>query len=106
MLPRSSRLPYREFCSREYRVKKALFFTLKVKKGITKENRLGIVIGVAAEKSAARRNFWKRHANAVFQKIPNAGSDLLLIFSKDIKNATLKDFKKEFLRAAGIDTIT
>jgi len=100
MLPQSSRLPYREFRSRGYRAVTTPFFTLKTKKGVTPRNRLGIVIGVAAEKNAARRNFWKRHTKTVFQTLPDCGNDYLIIFSKNIKDSTLKRFKEEFLRAA------
>ena len=75
------------------------FFVLKIKKAPTKENRIGIIISAAIEKDASRRNFWKRQTKAIFKLLPSANSDLLVIFSKNIKKCTVKKFKEEFLRA-------
>ena len=75
------------------------FFVLKIKKAPTKENRIGIIISAAIEKDASRRNFWKRQTKAIFKLLPDANSDILVIFSKKIKNCTAKKFKEEFLRA-------
>lgn len=100
MLPMVSRLPYREFHSRGFRTITTPFFVLKIKKGDIKANRIGVIISVAVLKSAVRRNFWKRQAKVNFKSLPAAGNDLLVIFSKNIKNCTAKEFKEIFLGAA------
>ena len=104
MLPRISRLPYSEFRSRGYLTVATPFFALKIKKrtGGMNENRIGVIISTAVLKSAARRNFWKRQARVNFKLIPDAGNDFLVIFSKNIKNRTTKEFKEAFLRAARV----
>ena len=100
MIPRLSRLPYREFRSRGYRTVNTPFFVLKIKKSGAKTNKIGIIISAAVAKSAVRRNFWKRQAKANFKLLPDAGNDFLIIFSKKIKEYTVKEFKEVFLRAA------
>ena len=66
-------------------------------------DRIGAVIGVAAEKSAVRRNFWKRQAKTVlmarvgFSGKQDGGKDFVVIFSKKIKGLTKEEFKKELL---------
>jgi ribonuclease P protein component len=100
MIPRLSRLPYREFHSRGYRTANAPFFVLKMKKNGGRINKIGIVISTAVIKSAARRNFWKRQVKTIFKLLPDAGADFLIIFSKKIKDCTVKEFKETFSRTA------
>jgi ribonuclease P protein component len=99
MLPQISRLPSCEFRSRGYNTMTTPFFVLKIKKGRTKENKIGIIISAAIIKSATRRNFWKRQTRANFKSLPDAGNDFLIIFSENIKNCTAKEFKEAFLHA-------
>jgi ribonuclease P protein component len=99
MLSQVSRLPSCDFRSRGYRTVATPFFVLKIKKGPTDKNRLGIVIGATAVKNASRRNFWKRKARMNFEKLPDVGNDFLIIFSKNIKDCTAKEFKETFSRA-------
>jgi len=75
------------------------FFVLKIKKSPTRGNRIGIIISTAVEKDASRRNFWKRQTKAIFKLLPNANTDLLIIFSKNIKKCTSRKFKEAFLNA-------
>lgn len=99
MLPQKLRLPYGEFSKRGYQTTRTPYFSLKIKNNGLPHNRIGIIIGVAAEKSAVRRNFWKRQAKAVLIKQPGAGKDFVLIFSKKIKEISKDKFKKELLKA-------
>ena len=103
MLPRSSRLPYSELNARGYRTIRTPYFSLKIRTNSLPRNRIGVVIGVAAEKSAVRRNFWKRQAKAILGKQPvgsgaSAGKDFVVIFSKKIKEITKDVFEGEILK--------
>ena len=107
MLPQKFRLPYGEFSARGYQTIKTPFFSLKFRKNELPNNRIGIIIGVSAEKSAVRRNFWKRQAKAILAKPgagwypgkqPGIGKDFVLIFSKKIKEIKKDEFKKELLK--------
>ncbi len=74
------------------------YFLLKRRRNGGTRRRIGVVIGVAAAKTAARRNFWKRQAReALSAAIPAnraAPDDLLLIFSPKVSRITKKEFRK------------
>jgi len=95
MLPKTLRLPRAEFSARGYRTVKTPYFFLKIKRNNFPQNRIGVVIGVSAEKSAVRRNFWRRQAKAFLAGQPCRGLDFILIFSKKIKEIDKKKFKEE-----------
>lgn len=99
MLPHKLRLPYGEFSKQGYQTIRTPYFSLKIKNNNLPHNRIGTIIGVAAEKSAVRRNSWKRQAKAILAKRPAAGKDFVLIFSKKIKEIKKGEFKKELLKA-------
>jgi ribonuclease P protein component len=102
MLPRSSRLPSSEFLSRGYRTQKNPFFSLKAKPNGLPKNRIGVIISVAAVKSAARRNFWKRQVKSDMSRVTchkAQGFDFLVIFFKKGDSLTKAEFKKELLGA-------
>jgi ribonuclease P protein component len=79
MISRVSRLPYEEFRLRDYREIVTPYFSVKVRRNSLGKNRFGIVIGIAAVKSAARRNFWRRQAKSVFLEASQKGIDVLII---------------------------
>ena len=70
MVPKESRLPYKEFREHGYREATTPFFSVKARKNVLGENRLGVVVRVSSVKSAARRNFLKRQVKTVFLSIP------------------------------------
>jgi ribonuclease P protein component len=78
------------------------YFLLKTKENHKARNRIGIVVGTAANKNAVKRNFLKRQARAVFQTVHDAGAgkDFLLVVSS--KTSSLK--KKQF-RTLLLETI-
>lgn len=95
-----ARLPYSEFQIRGYAVVKTPFFSLKAKRNTLQKNRIGVVVGAAAVKSAVRRNFWKRQVKNLFEKQDmQKGTDILVIFSSRISSLTKKQFENEFKKA-------
>jgi ribonuclease P protein component len=94
MIPRASRLPYEEFRARGYREMATPYFSVKVRKNSLRKNRFGIVIGVAAIKSAARRNFWRRQAKSVFLEMPQRGMDVLIILHSRVALPVKSIFRK------------
>jgi len=94
MLPPKSRLPYEEFRVRGYREVATPYFSIKVKKNSTGENRFGVVVGVSSIKSAARRNFWRRRAKSVLVATPVKGFDVLVIFRSRVETLSLDVFRK------------
>jgi ribonuclease P protein component len=101
MLPKNSRLPSSEFLSRGYQTVKTPFFSLKSKPTSLAQNRIGVIISVAAVKSAARRNFWKRQIKAGVRRKEEGSRnfDFLMIFYKAGDLLTRKEFKKELDKA-------
>jgi ribonuclease P protein component len=102
MLPRELRLPSSEFLARGYRTIATPYFSLKAKQNGLSQNRIGVIISVAAAKSAARRNFWKRQVRARMAngewRMAN-GFDFLIIFSKKGDLLTKAEFEKELEKA-------
>ena len=103
MLPKESRLPSLEFNSNWKTVIKNNFFILKIKENGSNKNRLGIIISSSVLKSAVRRNFWRRRITEYFKLVENSGNDFLIIFSKNIKNCSVKEFKTIFLKVFKIN---
>jgi ribonuclease P protein component len=102
MLPKESRLPSSEFLSRGYRTEKAPYFSLKAKPNGLLKDRIGVIISVAAVKSAARRNFWKRQIKSDMSQATcrkSQGFDFLVVFFKKGDSLTKAEFKKELLGA-------
>jgi ribonuclease P protein component len=99
MIPRILRLPSDEFRARGYETHTTPFFSLRVKKNSFGRNRIGVVIGLAIDKRAVRRNFWKRQAKAHLLRVPNVSKDFLVIFSPKIKQLTKIEFVKEIEKA-------
>ena len=98
MIPALKRLPRSEFSVRGYKTLKTPYFSLKIKTNRLAYPRFGVIIGVAAEKKAVKRNFWKRQARAVFMGHGKSGKDYILIFLKKIKEIDKKRFKEELLK--------
>ena len=98
MLSRKNRLPRSEFSARGFQTTKTPCFSLKAKKNNLSHNRIAVVIGASAEKSAVRRNFWKRHAKRIFLKFPPVGKDFILIFSKRARELKKEEFEDELVR--------
>jgi ribonuclease P protein component len=104
MLPRSSRLPSSEFLARGYRTFKTPFFSLKTKPNGLSKNRIGVIISVAAVKSATRRNFWKRQIKSeIRSQEPGARNfDFLVIFYRAGGLLTRVAFRKELERTCSL----
>jgi ribonuclease P protein component len=92
-------LPYPEFRARGYRTIRTPFFLLKTKPNSLGKNRIGIVVTVAAVKSAVKRNFWKRQVKALFSKMNLKNTDALIVFSSRVNSLTKTEFRKEFKKA-------
>jgi ribonuclease P protein component len=98
MLPRSSRLPTSEFLARGYKTQKTSYFSLKTKPNGLPRNRIGVIISVAAVKSAARRNFWKRQIKSLIanhESLVATHFDFLVIFFKKGDSLTRMAFRSE-----------
>jgi ribonuclease P protein component len=79
MIRKGSRLPREEFRARGYLSRVTPCFSVKIKKNQSGRNRLGVVVGVAAIKSAVKRNFFRRQAKGLFVDIPDQNLDILII---------------------------
>ena len=102
MLPSDSRLPYSEFRARGYRTFATPYFSLKARPNGLPKNRIGVIISVAAVKSAARRNFWKRQVKSLVasrESLTARNFDLLIIFSKKGDSLTKAQFRQELEKA-------
>ncbi len=99
MLPNSSHLPSSEFLARGYWTISTPYFSLKAKKNSLPQNRIGVIISVAAIKSAARRNFWKRQIKSILADRRGQGLDFLVILFKRADALTKAEFKRELLAA-------
>jgi ribonuclease P protein component len=104
MISRVSRLPYEEFRSRDYREIVTPYFSVKVRRNSLGKNRFGIVIGIAAVKSAARRNFWRRQAKSVFLEMSPKGIDVLIILRSHVALPVRNIFRKTL--ADAIESLT
>lgn len=94
MIPREYRLPPQEFKARDYTSISTPYFSIQVRKNKTSVNRLGIIIGNAAIKNAADRNFWRRQIKKLFLDIPHEGLDLLFVFRRRITFPPVQIFQK------------
>jgi ribonuclease P protein component len=92
MISKGSRLPAAGFRSSGYESIRTPYFLLKAKKNNTAKNRIGVVVGVAVHKSAAKRNFWKRQAKTQLMKLNENGYDILLIPNAKVNGLTRKEF--------------
>jgi ribonuclease P protein component len=99
MIPRTGRLPSDEFRARGYRTVTTPFFSLRVKKNSLDKNRIGVVIGLAVDKRAVKRNFWKRQAKFQLMRLSHAGKDFLVVFFPKIKQLTKTEFAVELKKA-------
>jgi ribonuclease P protein component len=106
---RFSRLPGREFRQGQYRrAVDTPYFSIRIKRSNTGKQRAGVVVGVAVNKSATRRNFWKRQVMETLRSLPAARHDLheselhdlLVILSPKINALTKKQFREKLSAAA------
>jgi ribonuclease P protein component len=65
-----------------------------------KKKGIAVVVGLAVEKSAVKRNFWKRQTKAVLASAITSGRDVVAILSPKVKTLTKKQFKKILMDAA------
>jgi ribonuclease P protein component len=93
------RLPNDEFRARGYQAVSTPFFLLKTKRNGSKRTRLGIVISKGVDKSAVKRNFWKRQAKEGILKEATEGSDILIIFSPAVSALAKGNFRVELSKA-------
>jgi len=96
MLAHASRLPRSAFRAGGYQTIKTPFFSVRVKKNASGRARVGVVVSVAVNKSAVRRNFWKRQAKSAFLPHLSTPYDFILIFSPKVDTLTSRAFRKEF----------
>lgn len=103
MLLKPSRLPSQEFRSGWRQTVATPYFLLKTKENHKARNRIGIVVGTAANKNAVKRNFLKRQARAVFQTVHDAGAgkDFLLVVSSKTSSLKKKQFRTLLLETIG-----
>lgn len=101
MISTKSRLPRVEFEARGYKTSRTPFFLLKTKKNDVGYPRIGIVVGKSVFKEAAKRNFWKRQAKAIFLTKAQGGNDLLIIFVPNKSKLTKKQFQEDLAAAIG-----
>ena len=98
-MPHVVRLPRKEFKSRGYRAVRTPFFSLKTKGNQSKNIRLGIVVGKSVEKTAVKRNFWKRQARAILGKSVPPGNDAIIILQPGVRELTKKQFHEALIKA-------
>ena len=99
MAIKTMRLPSDQFRARGYKTTPTPFFLLKTKKNAGDRARIGIVAGVSVHKTAVKRNFWKRQAQAVLVAHATPGSDILMIVLPGANRITKKQFKEEVAKA-------
>jgi len=92
-------LPPDQFRSRGYKTVATPFFLLKSRKNLEHKTRIGIIVGKSAQKTAAKRNFWKRQVLAGLGAREVGENDILMIALPAIDRLTKKEFKKELLKA-------
>lgn len=100
MAVKTIRLPSDQFRTKGYKTSATPFFLLKAKKNGRRDARIGVVVGVAVHRSAARRNFWKRQARETLSRMAPGGNDILIVVSPGAKRLTKKQFREELARAA------
>ena len=93
------RLPSDQFRARGYRTTPTPFFLLKSKKNAGDRARIGVVVGAAVHKSAAKRNFWKRQARAALTPLVAGGHDILIMVSPGATRLTRRRFREEVVKA-------
>jgi ribonuclease P protein component len=99
MTSRIYRLPGEEFRAKGYRTISTPFFLLKVKKNSLTRFRVGVVVGKSVNKSAAKRNFWKRQVKEGFSANPLPGHDMLMMLSPNAGGLTKKQFQEALAKA-------
>lgn len=92
------RLPSDQFRARGYKTVSTPFFLLKIKKNFYKTARVGIVVGASVEKTAVKRNFWKRQARTELGLRAPGGHDILMIVSPNVRRATKKQFREGIIK--------
>jgi len=92
------RLPSDQFRVRGYKTISTPFFLLKIKKNPYNVTRVGVVVGVSVNKTAVKRNFWKRQARAEIALRATSGSDILMMVSPNVRRLTKKQFREEISR--------
>ncbi|HVM77315.1 MAG TPA: ribonuclease P protein component [Candidatus Paceibacterota bacterium] len=75
-------------------------FSLKIKKNDAKGLRVGVVVGKSVEKTAAKRNFWKRQAKSVLHDAIRGNQDIILIVQPGVRTATRKEFRDALAKSA------
>ena len=93
------RLPSDQFRARGYKTISTPFFLLKIKKNSYKAARIGVVVGVSVNKTAVKRNFWKRQARAEIVLRATGGNDILMMVSPNARRLTKKQFREEVAKA-------
>ncbi len=100
MLLKKERLAPDEFYTRGYKALKTPYFLLKARPYAGSRNRIGVVIGKSAVKTAVGRNFWKRQSKSILSALGSGKShDFLISFSPQIKKITKSEFKKQLLKS-------
>ena len=95
------RLPPSEFVVPGYRTRKTPGFSLKAKPNNLAKDRIGVIISVAAVKTAVRRNFFRRQVKAIigYRVSGIAKFDFLVIMHKPVNQLTKMELKTELLGA-------
>jgi len=99
MLLKPSRLQGQESNTDWQQTAKTPYFILKTKKNNKKTTITRVVVSMAVNKSAAKRNFWKRQARERLRAKKNEGNDFLLILSPRVGSLTKKQFNEQLLAA-------
>ncbi len=68
------------------------YFSLGMKRNKLERRRAGVVIGKAVNKSAVKRNFWRRQAKTVFAASAAPGNDFLMVAFSPINKLTKEQF--------------
>ena len=61
--------------------------------------RIGVVVGISVNKSAVKRNFWKRQGKAALVPLLQTGNDFILTFFPKITTLSRNQFGKEIKKA-------
>jgi ribonuclease P protein component len=93
-MSKPKRLPRLEFQARGYDAVRTPLFSLKVKKNDDKGTRIGVVVGKSVEKTAVKRNFWKRQARAILQSVCKGNYDVMLVVQPGVRASTRKQFRE------------
>ncbi len=102
MLPRKSRLPSKEMGQGFHKVFSSPLFLLKARANTVGRNRFAVIIANRAIPKSTSRHSLKRFLSSRLGKIPEKGTDFIIIASPRINATSPKELDSELGEAFGL----